>query len=141
MIKPTWFHFYYVFFFFLIVFLPISINIFYSNLFFCSIIPFPTHIFHFKVRPMPFSDRRQGRQLTSLTFRLIHPCVDGSCSRSQSWSELGRVNVKKKTKDTNSSRRSLYVAFKWMEKRHCRWEWSRVLQRHSKRTQGPNLSR
>jgi len=55
------------------LFSPISVNISYFHLFFCSIITFPTHIFCFKVRPTPFSDRHQGSQLTSLTSCLIHP--------------------------------------------------------------------
>ena len=37
--------------------------------------PICTNIFHFKMRPTPSSDLRQGRQLTSLTSRLMHPCL------------------------------------------------------------------
>ena len=69
------------------IFSPISVNIFYFHLLFCSINPFPTHIFHFKVRPTPFSDRRQGRQLTSLTSHLIHPCL---CELESLW--IGEID-------------------------------------------------
>ena len=53
-------------------FLPF-LSFFFIFFFFCSIFPFPSFIFHFKLRPTPFSDRCQGRQVTSLTSRLIHP--------------------------------------------------------------------
>ena len=43
------------------LFSPISVNIFYFHFFFCPIIPFSTHIFHFKVRPTPFFRPMPGK--------------------------------------------------------------------------------